>query len=62
VLQLLPTGLSQREIGAELFVSVNTVKSHCKAIFRKLRVRSREEAIGRAAELGLVAPEVRRRS
>jgi LuxR family maltose regulon positive regulatory protein len=54
VLRLLPSGLSQRQIGAELFVSVNTVKSHVKSIFRKLRVGSRDEAVSRARELGLL--------
>ncbi|HSD79043.1 MAG TPA: LuxR C-terminal-related transcriptional regulator, partial [Solirubrobacteraceae bacterium] len=54
VLRLLPTALSQREIGDELFVSLNTVKSHVKSIFLKLRVGSREEAVTRARELGLL--------
>jgi LuxR family transcriptional regulator, maltose regulon positive regulatory protein len=54
VLRLLPTALSQREIGAELYVSVNTVKSHSKSLFRKLGVSSRAEAVSRARELGLL--------
>lgn len=54
VLRLLPTGLSQREIGAELFVSVNTVKTHCRNIYAKLRTGSRDQAVGRARELGLL--------
>jgi LuxR family transcriptional regulator, maltose regulon positive regulatory protein len=54
VLRLLPTDLNQRQIGVELFVSVNTVKSHVKSIFRKLRVGSRAEAVVRARELGLL--------
>jgi LuxR family maltose regulon positive regulatory protein len=54
VLQLLPTQLSQREIGAELFLSLNTVKTHTRELYRKLGVRSREEAVARAAELGLL--------
>jgi LuxR family transcriptional regulator, maltose regulon positive regulatory protein len=54
VLRLLPSPLSQREIGAELFVSLNTVKSHSKSIFRKLGVASREEAVLRAREQGLL--------
>ena len=41
VLRLLATDLSQREIGAELFVSFNTVKSHTRTVFRKLGVASR---------------------
>jgi LuxR family maltose regulon positive regulatory protein len=54
VLRLLPTRLSQREIGESLYVSVNTVKTHTKSIFRKLGVSTREEAVAKARELGLV--------
>jgi LuxR family transcriptional regulator, maltose regulon positive regulatory protein len=54
VLRLVPTRLSQREIGASLYVSVNTVKTHTKSIFRKLGVSTRAEAVSRARELGLV--------
>jgi LuxR family transcriptional regulator, maltose regulon positive regulatory protein len=54
VLRLLPSRLSQREIAAELYVSFNTVKTHTRAIFRKLGVASRAEAVARARELGLL--------
>jgi LuxR family transcriptional regulator, maltose regulon positive regulatory protein len=54
VLRLVPTRLSQREIGASLYFSVNTVKTHTKSIFRKLGVSTRAEAVARARELGLV--------
>ena len=54
VLRLLASRLSQREIAAELYVSFNTVKSHMRAIFRKLGVASRAEAVVRARELGLL--------
>jgi ATP/maltotriose-dependent transcriptional regulator MalT len=54
VLRLLPSGLSQREIGGELFLSVNTVKTHCRNIYLKLHAGSREEAVARAHELGLL--------
>jgi LuxR family maltose regulon positive regulatory protein len=54
VLRLMPTRLSQREIGGSLYVSLNTVKTHTKSIFRKLGVSTREEAVGRARELGLL--------
>ncbi len=54
VLRYLPTELSQREIAVELFVSVNTVKTHCSAIFRKLAVDNRKAAVQRARELGLL--------
>jgi DNA-binding CsgD family transcriptional regulator len=54
VLRLLPSGLSQREIGGTLFLSVNTVKTHCRNIYTKLHAQSREEAVARASELGLL--------
>jgi LuxR family maltose regulon positive regulatory protein len=54
VLRLLPTQLSTREIGRELSVSVNTVRSQVQAIYRKLGVSSRSEAVTHARELGLL--------
>jgi LuxR family transcriptional regulator, maltose regulon positive regulatory protein len=54
VLRLLPTRLSNREIGRELYVSVNTVRSHVHAIYRKLGVATRAEAVAHARELGLL--------
>ena len=54
VLHHLPTPLSQREIAAELFVSLNTVKTHCRAIFRKLGVGDRKAAVRAAREHGLL--------
>jgi LuxR family maltose regulon positive regulatory protein len=54
VLRLLPSGLSQREIAAELYVSFNTVKTHTRSIFAKLGVNSRAEAVERARDLGLI--------
>jgi LuxR family transcriptional regulator, maltose regulon positive regulatory protein len=54
VLRLLPTGLSQREIGAELYVSLNTVKTHSRGIFRKLGVTTRDQAVQRARQIGLL--------
>jgi LuxR family maltose regulon positive regulatory protein len=56
VLRFLPTMMSNGEIAAELFVSVNTVKTHLKAIYRKLDVPDRREAVRRARELELLAP------
>ena len=55
VLRLLPARLSNREIGRELYVSVNTVRSHVQAIYRKLGVGARAEAVARARELGLLS-------
>ena len=54
VLRLLATDLSQREIGAQLFVSFNTVKSHTRTVFRKLGVASRADAVEKAREQGLL--------
>jgi LuxR family maltose regulon positive regulatory protein len=54
VLRLLPTRLSTREIGRELYVSANTVRTHVKAVHRKLEVATRAEAVARARELGLL--------
>lgn len=56
VLELLPTKLSQREIGDALYISLNTVKSHTKNIFRKLDAADRAEAVARARQRGLLAP------
>jgi LuxR family maltose regulon positive regulatory protein len=54
VLRMLTTDLSQREIGAELHVSMNTVKTHTRTLFRKLDVATRTDAVSRARELGLL--------
>ena len=56
VLRFLPTMMSNSEIAAELFVSVNTVKTHLKSIYRKLDVPDRREAVRRARDLELLAP------
>ena len=54
VLCRLASDLSAREIGGELFLSANTVRTHTRSIYRKLHVRSRAEAVARAGELGLL--------
>jgi LuxR family transcriptional regulator, maltose regulon positive regulatory protein len=54
VLRYLPSRLSNREIGDELYVSLNTVKSHLKTIYRKLDVDRRDAAVRRARQLGLL--------
>jgi LuxR family maltose regulon positive regulatory protein len=61
VLRYLPTNLSLREIGNELYVSVHTVKTHAKHIYAKLGVHGRAEAVDRARRLGLLAPSSHRR-
>lgn len=54
VLELLPTQLSGDQIAARLFVSPNTVKTHVRAIYRKLGVTTRTHAVERAREAGLL--------
>lgn len=54
ILRFLPTHLSFREIGARLHVSTNTVKSQAHAVYRKLDVSSRSQAVARAADIGLL--------
>jgi LuxR family maltose regulon positive regulatory protein len=54
ILRFLPTHLSFGEIGARLHVSTNTVKSQAHAIYRKLGVASRSEAVTQASMLGLI--------
>ena len=53
VLRLLGGTLSRRDIGRELGISTDTVKSHVRAIYRKLGVSSRSEAVERAKDLGV---------
>jgi LuxR family maltose regulon positive regulatory protein len=54
VFRLLATNLSVREIGERLFLSPNTIRSHTRALYRKLGVHSRSDAIARASALGLL--------
>jgi LuxR family maltose regulon positive regulatory protein len=54
VLQFLPTHLSFPEIASRLYVSANTVKTHARAVYRKLDASSRGEAVLRAREAGLL--------
>lgn len=54
VLELLASGRSNKEIGALLFITETTVKSHLRAIFTKLNVLSRTEAVTAANRRGLI--------
>ena len=54
VLRYVPSVLSAAEIGAELYVSVNTVKAHLRSIYRKLGVSRRREAVIQAHRRGLL--------
>jgi LuxR family maltose regulon positive regulatory protein len=54
VLRLLPTGLSAREIGDELGISRDTVKTHTRRVYQKLGVSSRRSAVARGRALGLL--------
>ena len=54
VLRHLSALLTTEEIAAAMFISVNTVKTHVRAILRKLSVSRRNEAVRRARELSIV--------
>jgi LuxR family maltose regulon positive regulatory protein len=54
VLRLISAGLSNREIAAELYLSVNTIKAYSSRIYGKLSVHNRAEAVDRAHELGIL--------
>ena len=56
VLRYLPTNLTAPEIATELYVSLNTVKTHTRNLDTKLGTHHRAEAVARARALGLLAP------
>jgi LuxR family transcriptional regulator, maltose regulon positive regulatory protein len=60
VLRYLPTKLSVPEIADELYLSVNTVKTHMRHLYDKLGAHRRHEAVEQARALGLLAPSPRR--
>jgi LuxR family maltose regulon positive regulatory protein len=61
VLRYLPTNLRAPEIASELYVSLNTIRTHMRNVYAKLDVHSRAEAVQRARELGLLSPSSVRR-
>lgn len=54
VLQLMADGLSNGEIAARLFVSLNTIKTHTSNLFEKMNVKRRTQAIEKAKRLNLI--------
>ncbi len=55
IVALVARGRTNREIAAELFLSPYTIKEHTSALYRKLGVRNRAEAVQRAQRLGLIS-------
>jgi len=54
VLRGLAAGRSRREIGERLYISLNTVKTHTRELYRKLGASSQVDAVARAEALGLL--------
>ena len=61
MLRYLPTNLTLKEIANEVHLSANTVKTHVQQLYTKLDAHSRSQAVTRARELALLAPDIRRR-
>lgn len=55
VLGLMAEGLSNKEMAERLFVSENTIKTHCGRVFDKLGVKRRTQAVQAGKQLGLIA-------
>lgn len=55
ILRLIAAGLSNDEIAQELYISINTVKTHIKQIYRKLDVRNRADAVTHGYKLKLLS-------
>jgi LuxR family maltose regulon positive regulatory protein len=55
VLHLIAQGFSNQEIGARLFLALDTVKGHNRRIFDKLQVQRRTEAVAKARSLNLLS-------
>jgi DNA-binding CsgD family transcriptional regulator len=55
VLQLMAKGMSNQEIAEQLFVSLNTIKTHSSKVFEKLDVKRRTQAVEKAKRLSIIA-------
>lgn len=55
VLQLMAQGLSNQEIADQLFISLNTVKTHTSSLYNKLEVKRRTQAVQQAKVRGLLS-------
>jgi LuxR family maltose regulon positive regulatory protein len=60
ILRYLPTLLSNAEIGAAMYVSLNTVKTHLRSIYRKLDATNRADAVEKARQSGLLPAGIKR--
>jgi LuxR family maltose regulon positive regulatory protein len=56
-LELLALGMSNKEIGRTMGVSINTVKYHLKSIFKQLRVDNRTQAVVEASRLRAISKD-----
>jgi LuxR family maltose regulon positive regulatory protein len=56
VLRYLPTNLTGPEIARELYVSINTLRSHMRHLHEKLGTHTRADTVARGRDLGLLAP------
>ena len=57
ILELLGTGISNKDIAERLFISENTVKYHVRNVLQKLNVQNRTEAVAFALREGLIRPQ-----
>ena len=55
VLRFMAGGLSNQEIAEQLFVSLNTIKTHSSRLFEKMEVKSRTQAVEKAKRLNIIA-------
>ena len=57
VLRLLDADYTYRQIAKELVISLNTVRTHVRHIYKKLGVRRRDQAVASAREYGILPPK-----